>query len=94
MFDKDCFNGFILFHSLAHRLQQAGMLPHMVKKYFPYDTKQCDANAPPESKTRPLKLIDLAATFLILGIGLALSVCSFLVEITFGYLTKKYIKTP
>jgi len=58
----------------------SGTVSHMIKEHFPVATK-CRTDNPPETNIRTLTLTDLAAAFLILGIGLSLSILAFAIEI-------------
>jgi len=62
----------------------AGIIDLYKKKYFP-STKQCRTDIPPETKTQSLTLVEFGAAFMILGVGLTLSLLAFLTEIISKY---------
>ena len=66
-------------------LAKIGFVSHMKNKYFPV-TKQCRTGAPPETQIRALQIKDLTVIFIILVIGLSLSVLAFIAELIFGHL--------
>ena len=62
------------------RMWASGTVSYMMREHFPVATK-CRTDSPPETYIRTLTLTDLAAAFLILGIGLSLSILAFAIEI-------------
>lgn len=66
--------------SFILRMWASGTVSHMEREHFPVATK-CRTDNPPETNIRTLTLTDLAAAFLILGIGLSLSILAFAIEI-------------
>ena len=63
------------------RLNAAGVGDFYRKKYFP-PTPKCRTDTPPETEAHSLNLFELGSAFLILGIGLSISILAFLMEIT------------
>ena len=66
-------------------MHASGIVALYKQRHMPI-TNQCNTDVPPETKTRSLNLTDLAPAFLILGIGLSLSIVAFSVEIMANYL--------
>ena len=62
------------------RLWDNGMM-HRLKVQLYKATHQCSVDKPPETKTRALTLTDFSPAFAILGMGLSLSMFSFVVEL-------------
>ncbi len=71
------------------RMWACGVVSLYKHRYFP-STDQCRTDTPPQTKTRPIKFIDLLPPFFILGLGLSLSILSFAIECFVGYLKGKY----
>lgn len=65
---------------LNMRLWDFGMWNKLRDLYIPIK-KQCQANTPPATRVRPIKLIDLTSAFLLFGLGTALSILEFVLEV-------------
>ena len=64
-----------------------GIYSRFKKAYF-QATNKCRTDVPLKTKIGPLTLLDLSPAFLVLGIGISISVLSFLLEIIFADITK------
>lgn len=58
-----------------------GLVEHLRQQYFSV-TPQCRADVPAKTNVQAIKLVHLAVSFVILGIGLSLSTLAFLIEVT------------
>jgi len=61
-------------------MNAAGIVAHNKNKFFP-SSRQCRTDVSSENSKRPLTLFDLTAPFLIVGVGLSLSILAFLIEV-------------
>ena len=65
------------------KMAQNGIIYYLKEKYFP-KSGQCRVDADTGSKAAAMNLNELAIAFVMLGLGLALSVVAFLLEMIFG----------
>lgn len=66
------------------RLWGSGIVNYMISQAVD-STKQCRVDDKPKTKVQVLKLVDLAAVFVLIGLGLTLSVLVFIFEIIVSY---------
>ena len=62
------------------KMAQNGLIAYLKKKYIP-PSDQCRVDKTPDAKLQAVKLNELAIVYLILGVGLTLSVVAFLMDI-------------
>ena len=79
---------FFVYYRFAMKLSENGLVAHLKKKYIP-PSDQCRVDKIPDAKLEAVKLNELTIVYLILGVGLTLSILSFLLEIVIAKRLKK-----
>ncbi len=71
-------------------MNAAGIVNHYTDKFFP-TPRQCRTDVSFKDTTRSLTLFDLTAPFLIVGVGLSLSILlAFLIEIIIYFISDRF----
>ena len=71
-----------LFYRLSLQLVESGMFRYIINKYTS-NAEKCRATLQQsdQGSVKPIKLVDLASAFLILAIGIPLSILAFVLEL-------------
>lgn len=74
-------------------LWETGLMRYWINNLLLPGADKCFDNKPPKSTTSvPINLVDLSSAFLVFGMGVGLSLLSFVIEISFSKLHLFFFK--